>query len=538
MDKTAQKLKNQREFGDFQTPLALADKIISRLIDLGINPRTVLEPTCGEGSFLLASMDNFKGVTEFIGLDINEQYLASLRSRVSAHKRKRRLRLIAGDFFSTNWLAVLDNTRDPILIIGNPPWVTSAELGTLGSKNLPQKSNFQGRRGFDAISGKSNFDISEWMLLQYFDWLRERCGIIAVLCKTAVARKILFQAWEKNLSISKSLIFLVDAQRYFGAAVDACLFVTNINFGKDSKDCAIYKNIKDANVSQIIGYRDGLVLADVDRYQKWKYLSGADSAYIWRSGIKHDCSQVMELESHAGGYKNGVGETQLIEDIFVYPMLKSSDISNGDVRYGRKFMLVTQRYVGEATEKIKKEAPRTWKYLQQHTVMLEKRASSIYKNRPKYSIFGVGPYSFAPWKVAISGFYKQLSFKIINPFRNRTVVLDDTVCFLPCWSENEARFIFDMLNSKPAQEFYQSMIFWTEKRPITIEILKRLNIQALSAELGRQSEYLLFARRRRDNEEEEINHQFSLGIAENSRVYKTRSVGTKRTGSKYEKQQH
>jgi len=40
-------------------------------------------------------------------------------------------------------------------------------LGIWNSDNLPPKSNFQKRRGFEAVTGKSKFDISEWMLLQH-----------------------------------------------------------------------------------------------------------------------------------------------------------------------------------------------------------------------------------------------------------------------------------------------------------------------------------------------------------------------------------
>ena len=36
----------------------------------------------------------------------------------------------------------------------------------LASPNLPSKSNFQNRKGLDAVTGKANFDISEWMLIQ------------------------------------------------------------------------------------------------------------------------------------------------------------------------------------------------------------------------------------------------------------------------------------------------------------------------------------------------------------------------------------
>jgi hypothetical protein len=89
-------------------------------------------------------------------------------------------------------------SEGPWLILGNPPWVTNADLGAIESNNLPNKSNFQGRSGIEAITGKSNFDISECMLLRYLDWLEGTEGAIAVLCKTAIARKILLHTWRKR----------------------------------------------------------------------------------------------------------------------------------------------------------------------------------------------------------------------------------------------------------------------------------------------------------------------------------------------------
>jgi hypothetical protein len=515
----AGKEKTKKVYGDFQTPPPLAEAAIAALQRLGIKPGSVLEPTCGKGAFLRAALQAFPEVTRFIGVDINDQYLQEFRLQISSLARQGTLQLRHGDFFSFDWQALLHDLPQPILIVGNPPWVTSSDLGTWESENLPPKSNFQRRRGVDAITGKSNFDISEWMLLQHLRWLENRRGIIAVLCKTAVARKVLLQAWKQQLPITSAEIFLVDAQKHFDAAVDACFLVIDVSGGVNSSDCVVYDDFDSVQSVQKIGYRDGIVLSNVDLYQRWRLLSGTNKAYIWRSGIKHDCAKVMELERVGDKYRNGTGELIGLEEDYIYPMLKSSDIGNGQIRYGRKCMLVTQKHVGEDTAQIKRIAPKTWRYLEAHQEAFEKRSSSIYQNRPKYSIFGVGDYSFAGWKVAISGFYKRLSFKLIEPYQGKTVVLDDTTYFLPCWSQAEAVFISNLLNSKPAQEFLKSMIFWADKRPITSEILKRLDMHALSIELSCEADYLNFVRHRKEDERYIVQGQLSLGIAERKTKY-------------------
>ncbi len=215
----ARKTKEKWEYGDFQTPVSLATASLQTVCSLDFHPQTVLEPTCGKGAFLVAASYAYPQARQFVGVEIKEQYLSELKQQIALLTPRCNIQLIHSDFFFTDWSKLLDNLPQPILITGNPPWVTSSELGLLSSSNLPHKSNFEQRRGYEAITGKSNFDISEWMLLQYINWLKGRCGLIAVLCKTAVARKVLLHLWKNKLAVSSTKIFMIDAQKHFGASV-------------------------------------------------------------------------------------------------------------------------------------------------------------------------------------------------------------------------------------------------------------------------------------------------------------------------------
>ena len=195
----------------------------------------------------------------------------------------------------------------------------------------------------------------------------------------------------------------------------------------------------------------------------------------------------MELQELHGEYWNGLRESVSLESDYLYPMFKSSDIAKVSEPRPSRLMLVPQRFVGEDTSLIERRAPKTWAYLESHSELLKRRASSIYRNRPKYSIFGVGEYSFAPWKVAISGFYKNMNFKVIGQSSGKPVVLDDTCYFLPCRTQEEANAIAGMLNSQIALEFFSSFVFWDSKRPVTAELLQRLDLLALAQELGTEA---------------------------------------------------
>src|SRR5205823_12751744 len=58
------------------------------------------------------------------------------------------------------------STTGPLLVVGNPPWVTNSELGLLGSNNLPHKKNLKGLRGIEART-RSEEHTSELQSLAY-----------------------------------------------------------------------------------------------------------------------------------------------------------------------------------------------------------------------------------------------------------------------------------------------------------------------------------------------------------------------------------
>ena len=489
--------KNQAkiEYGDFQTPESLAEQICELVAQMGWKPLTILEPTCGVGHFLSAALQSFPSLTHLAGVEINPEYAAAAKLALendSAQRSDVVIDVSVADFFVKEWESYLAKLPDPILIIGNPPWVTSAEIGSLNGNNLPQKHNFQNLSGLDALTGASNFDISEWILLKILEWMERRAGVIAMLCKTSVARKVLFTIWKNQHGFVDCQLYKIDAQKTFGVSVDACLFVYNNlkncdRQRQDAPSCVVYETLSDSRPSGRIGFQDGILVSDIDLFDKHRHLLSAartKQAYEWRSGIKHDASGVMELRKGEDGYTNRLGETFQLEDEYVYPMFKSSDIAGKLIKHPRFWMLVPQRQIGEETAPIRMVAPYTWHYLVDHSAILDNRKSSIYRNRPRFSIFGIGDYSFAPWKVAISGMYKGLHFQVIGEYNERSVVLDDTCYFLSCTTKKEAEFIAYLLNSEIAQQFYRGLLFWDEKRPVTIRLLRKLNIAALAEELG------------------------------------------------------
>lgn len=481
-------MKNKQiaEYGDFQTPSHLAYEACRLLSKQRIEPKSIIEPTCGVGNFLFAGVDVFPSVREAFGADINGKYVQAAAETLRRTPRPAAIRFAEADFFDTDWRQAIAQLPQPVLVLGNLPWVTNAHLTVLGSGNLPDKSNFQGRVGMDAITGKANFDISEWMLIRLLEAMNGRRGTLAMLCKSAVARKALAHAWQYGVFLRNASIHRIDAALHFDAAVDAALLVAHFTPIAPDRSAKVYGQLSNIGAHTTIGMQDGQLLANLDAYRRYKHLCG-EGVLKWRSGIKHDCSKVMEFRRESGGYRNGVGELVHIEDEHLYPMLKSSGVASGCAEGQLRWMLVPQKNVGDDTRGIEANAPKTWAYLQRHADVLAKRGSSIYKNRPPFSVFGIGDYSFAPWKVAISGFYKKLLFSTVGTHNGKPVVFDDTSYFLSCENAAQADYLCGMLNSDVAVAFYGAFVFWDAKRPVTADLLRRLDLRRLARELGSEA---------------------------------------------------
>ena len=277
------------------------------------------------------------------------------------------------------------------MIIGNPPWITNTELSKINSNNVPNKNNFKNKSGFEAITGTSNFDISESILLKMIDEFKNSDSAIAFLCKTTVSRNVFIELIKnsikyrfiKQVNFNSSKLFKIDA--------DACLFI--IQFGQNSLDdeiCAVSDISNPSKVLYKFGFVSGKFYSNIDNIPP---IDG-ECQFEWRQGVKHDCAKIMELTYNNNQLKNKNNENVYIENLLLYPLLKSSNLKKPIVNKTSNYTIITQKKVKQDTDYIRSDAPKTWKYLNDNKEFFDKRKSSIYNNAPDFSIFGVGDYSF------------------------------------------------------------------------------------------------------------------------------------------------
>ena len=477
------------DLGDFQTPTHLTDRICKYLRDNGTVPDTIIEPTCGLGTFILSSLKIFPSLKYVYCVEIQKEYewffklyllQQSFEQKVNVDIEFHRDNIFTHRF-SNKFTQFLNGFSKNILILGNPPWVTNTELSVLNSDNVPYKSNIKRDRGIEAITGKGNFDIAEYIIIQMIQQFSNRPGKIAMLCKTSVMKNIIRDIRKTNLKLSNIKSVLIDTKKEFNINAKGGLFLAD--FGTHAENFCTISSLYEKNYpSKKFGWRNDKFVSNIDLYENYKYMDGK-SPFVWRQGVKHDAAKVMVLSIKNNNMLNGLQEEVRVEEALLFPFIKSSDLKTPVIRSSDRKIIITQTSLKEETEYIADKYPKLWKYLISHSKHLDNRKSVIYKKRPRFSIFGIGDYAFKPYKVAISGFYKKSNFSLIFPINNKPAMLDDTCYYLFFDNFKDAFITWIILNMDFTKEFLSALVFLDSKRPYTKDILMRIQIFKIAESL-------------------------------------------------------
>lgn len=459
----------KKEFGDYQTPIEFSDVVCAYLKNaLNINPTMIIEPTAGIGNFIASGLKFFPHVEKVYGIELNLEYCKICRE----NNQDARVEIIQNNFFTFDMNSLEE--KEDILILGNPPWATNSDLNF----NLPKKVNFKGLTGTEAITGASNFDICEYIILKLIEEYKNTNTVISMLCKTSVARNIIVELAKNKINTEYIKMLEFDSKKVFDISASACLFVLKLSSSETKYDICEVMSIENPEiVKNVIRCKDGLLTTGFDDLENFE----GSCELTWRQGVKHDCAKIMELTKQSDEiYINGNKEKVELENTFVFPLVKSSHFKSPIISSDfKKYVIVTQKKVKQDTKIIKEEAIKTWGYLNKHKHFFDRRKSSIYIGAPDFSMFGIGEYSYMPYKVGVSGFYKTPLFSLVynENDKQKPVMGDDTSYFLAFEDKDIAYVCMLLLNCKRVQKFLLSISFQDSKRPYTKKVLSRISFK-------------------------------------------------------------
>ena len=144
-----------------------------------------------------------------------------------------------------------------------------------------------------------------------------------------------------------------------------------------------------------------------------------------------------------------------VEPEHLYPLVKGADLRKPPPARSRRAVIVTQERIGQETSSLQSRAPRLWAYLRGTRALRGPEIVDL-PGQPRFALFGIGPYSFAPYKVAVSGLHRPAWFQALGPVEGRPVMVDDTSYLLPCQTAAEAAVLMALCND-----------------PVTLELIRR-----------------------------------------------------------------
>lgn len=466
-------LSTKKQFGDFQTPAELAELVWENLDPTGAD--LIVEPTIGLGSFAIAAPSEARKVP-WIGWDLNPEYVEIARSRFAECQIQGGVEV--KDVFDLKPDDLGASHVDKlVLVVGNPPWVTSAAQGAFDAPNLPRKWNRFGLNGLDAMTGKSNFDIAEAVILSVAAALVGAKEVrFALLVKRSVALKIA-RDYIGRPGFDRFRFTRIDSKRWFDVSVEAGLLeLSVIANATKATSIDIFDDFGVSAPTTAGIASNGAFVGSLTVYESFSEVEASNGPHFdWRQGLKHDLTKVLELREGPEGLTNGLGETVDIEPDIVSPLYKSSDIAKDGPP--RRFIPLYQRDLTGPLPDLALRWPKLAAYLDRHSESFRERRSSIYRGKPKFMLFGVGPYTLSPYKVVISGFYKEAHFRVVGPGANGAPpVVDDTCYLLPFDDLKTAEETARYLNSDRVRSFLSSVADEKAKRPYTKALLTRIRV--------------------------------------------------------------
>ena len=153
------------------------------------------------------------------------------------------------------------------------------------------------------------------------------------------------------------------------------------------------------------------------------------------------------------GAKRKVESVQVhLEKDLLYPLLRGRDVSRWKAAPSAHLLFVQDaaKRRGIAESELSSKFPLTHAWLLQQKGTLLKRASQSVRNLMQkhafYSMFGVGEYSLAPWKVAWAEVANEVNAGVVGLTDGKPTLADHTLVEIVVSSEQEAHYVAGVLN--------------------------------------------------------------------------------------------
>ena len=411
------------------------------------------------------------------------------------------------------WARIIKNTFAPIFtekfdyVVGNPPWINWENLPEgyrNKSKYLWQQEGLFPHRGMDTILGKGKKDISVLMThIAMRSYLKDN-GKLGFVITQSVFKTEAGQGFRRFVLGDSTPIKVVhvddmaELQPFEGASNRTSLIILQkdkettypvsytywkkmakgrIGFESQLEEVmaivkrknfdAIPVNEKNKTSAWLTGRPKALkairkVLDKADyKAHEGANTGGANGVY-WLEIWEKSPDGLVMVTNLTKGQKRDIPEVPLtaLEPDLLYPMLRGRDVKRWQAQPSA-WILMAQDPVkrrGMDEKEMQLNYPKTWSYLKQFDKELRSRAAYkryFSKDDPFYSMFNVGDYTLAPYKVVWTRVDKDIKGAVVSSSEvmgtSRVIVPIETAVAVAFSEQTEAHYFCAMLNSSPCR---------------------------------------------------------------------------------------
>lgn len=444
------------EVGQVFTPIKWAEWLIERwgIFDAWIDGASICDPTAGQGAFALAlfRLARSRGVRVSPAL-LSRLTLVEVRgSHLQAFRLKAR-REFAIDFPSSQLLALDVITNPPNaeydILFGNPPWANFTDLSDSYKERLKPYFVAEGLvpDKKQVLLGSSRIDIAALVL---------KVVLGKLLCKNGIGCFYLPLSLFTGDAHSGFRDYIASGRKF--VVDDACEFTaTKVFEGIDTSYCCAKFRIDVPHKFPVKYFRERsgewvehrAVPLKVSGDQ-WRVLQSGDTA-DFDSPIRVELSP--DQKPRQGVNTCGANAIFIFEDKpthlpeeFLFPLVTKEIWKNGDGIPHKWILLPYDKNTGRAL---------SWSSIEQYAELrqylievrdkLEGRKGTLIRSAIAkgvwWSLLGVGPYSFAPYKVIWEAYGKSHFHPVIlNREKGQVWQANQAMqAFIPCWNEEDAK---------------------------------------------------------------------------------------------------
>lgn len=468
---------SDRGIGRVFTPVAWAKWLVEQTgaYRAWCEGATVCDPTFGGGAFIAA----FCELAQRDGIALTSARVGALYGRELEPSDKPRLlrqvyekygvTLVADNFTVGDVLSPLFSQRFDVLV-GNPPWCNFSALPSEFRERWAEMFLEHGlvRNRKDVLLGASRADIATLILKKTIDENLQPGGLASFF----VPLSIFFNSGANDLFRP----YPGSSHRYQVAKlwdfVDEKIFDVSTRYGA-------VKIIRSAGqkwpVETFVRSKTGWLKTSSSssdgaqgfwqRYEKRNARVLANPKIVIAEGQKprqglNTCgaNHVLIIVKDKDRFINGLGEIVDVEEELLYPLIDKANFAGEMV--ARRMVLVPHAPSSgrPLTAAQLSRYPRTVAYLNSKRGVLEQRKGTLLSAHIKrgtwWALLGVGPYSFAPWKVAWEALGKSAFKPRVFPGRWQGNQALHAYC--PCESEIHAEHLKRALSAPSVEEFLRA----------------------------------------------------------------------------------